>query len=83
MIEQPKITTLISFSSILTMLILHSAKAQENEFSEGNEIEKKRELLRWFPVDRKEECDKQPGPEQVQIIFLDAVASLELRHERL
>ena len=83
MIKKPKITTLISFSSILAILILHSAKAQENEFNEGNEIEKKRELLRWFPVDRKEECDIQPGPEQVKITFLDAVASLAFGHERL
>ena len=78
-----KITTLISFSSILTMVILNSAKAQENEFNEGDEIEKKRELLRWFPVDRKEECDIQPGPEQVQITFFYAVASLAFEHERL
>ena len=35
----------------------------DTEFEDN--IEEKRALLRWFPVDNKDDCENQPGPEQV------------------
>ena len=40
----------------------------DTEFEDN--IEEKREMLRWFPVDKKDECKNQPGPEQVQNLII-------------
>ena len=29
------------------------------------DLEKKREDLRWFPADKEQDCEKEPGLEQV------------------
>ena len=31
-----------------------------------NQVEKKREELKWFPADQEDDCDQEPGLEQVR-----------------
>merc|ERR1739838_118025 len=56
---------------IVSMLYSTQVQCQEKEkdvakADSEDELQKKREQLRWFPADNEEDCEQEPGVEQVR-----------------
>ena len=56
---------------LATFLLLACVEAQKG-VATADEVsdEKRSDNLRWFPADDEEDCDKEPGLEQVRMMMM-------------